>query len=118
MGGRRRRWQTRQDSASLERGMFHGRRSLFTGDGAAHIFSSSCRLEDRSSWNGSLHQGFGPGLRWRLARRENFRRSGRISANFLLKGFGPVKGKIKAVEELLQVVRFQRLNLTREPSTV
>jgi len=38
--------------------------------------------------------------------------------NFLLKGFGPEKGKIKAVEELRQVVRFQRLNLTREPYTV
>jgi chemotaxis protein methyltransferase CheR len=37
---------------------------------------------------------------------------------FLLKGFGPEKGKIKAVEELRQVVRFQRLNLTREPLEV
>jgi chemotaxis protein methyltransferase CheR len=37
---------------------------------------------------------------------------------FLLKGFGPDKGKIKAVEELQQVVRFQRLNLTREPLEV
>jgi chemotaxis protein methyltransferase CheR len=35
--------------------------------------------------------------------------------NFLLKGFGPEKGKIKAVEELRRVVRFQRLNLTQEP---
>jgi chemotaxis protein methyltransferase CheR len=34
--------------------------------------------------------------------------------NFLLKGFGPKRGKIKAAEELRQVVRFQRLNLTRE----
>ena len=38
--------------------------------------------------------------------------------SFLLKGFGPEKGKIKAVEELRQVVRFQRLNLTREPYAV
>jgi len=37
---------------------------------------------------------------------------------FLLKGFGPEKGKIKAVDELRQVVRFQRLNLTREPYAV
>ncbi len=34
---------------------------------------------------------------------------------FLLKGFGPEKGKIKAVEELRNVIRFQRLNLTQEP---
>jgi chemotaxis protein methyltransferase CheR len=34
---------------------------------------------------------------------------------FLLKGFGPQKGRIKAVDELRQVVRFQRLNLTQEP---
>jgi len=34
---------------------------------------------------------------------------------FLLKGFGPDKGKIKAVDELRHVIRFQRLNLTREP---
>jgi chemotaxis protein methyltransferase CheR len=34
---------------------------------------------------------------------------------FLLKGFGPDKGKIKAGDELRQVVRFQRLNLTQEP---
>jgi len=38
--------------------------------------------------------------------------------NFLLKGFGPEKGKIKAVEELRKVVRFQRLNLTQEPLPV
>jgi chemotaxis protein methyltransferase CheR len=37
---------------------------------------------------------------------------------FLLKGFGPEKGKIKAVDVLRQVVRFQRLNLTREPFAV
>ncbi len=37
---------------------------------------------------------------------------------FLLKGFGPEKGKIKAVEELRKVVRFQRLNLTRPPYAV
>jgi len=37
---------------------------------------------------------------------------------FLLKGFGPEKGKIKAVEELRNVVRFQRLNLTQEPYAV
>ncbi|HUC54753.1 MAG TPA: protein-glutamate O-methyltransferase CheR [Candidatus Cybelea sp.] len=37
---------------------------------------------------------------------------------FLLKGFGPDKGKIKAVEELRQMVRFQRLNLTQEPYAV
>jgi chemotaxis protein methyltransferase CheR len=37
---------------------------------------------------------------------------------FLLKGFGPEKGKIKAVDELRKVVRFQRLNLTREPYSV
>lgn len=37
---------------------------------------------------------------------------------FLLKGFGPEQGKIKAVEELRQVVRFQRLNLTQEPLAV
>jgi chemotaxis protein methyltransferase CheR len=37
---------------------------------------------------------------------------------FLLKGFGPEKGKIKAVDVLRQVVRFQRLNLTREPYAV
>jgi len=37
---------------------------------------------------------------------------------FLLKGFGPDKGKIKATDELRQVVRFQRLNLTRQPYAV
>jgi chemotaxis protein methyltransferase CheR len=37
---------------------------------------------------------------------------------FLLKGFGPESGKIKAVQELRQVVRFQRLNLTQEPYAV
>jgi chemotaxis protein methyltransferase CheR len=37
---------------------------------------------------------------------------------FLLKGFGPEKGKIKAAEELSGVVRFQRLNLTQEPYPV
>jgi chemotaxis protein methyltransferase CheR len=37
---------------------------------------------------------------------------------FLLKGFGPEKGKIKAAEELRQVVRFQRVNLTQEPYPV
>jgi chemotaxis protein methyltransferase CheR len=37
---------------------------------------------------------------------------------FLLKGFGPEKGKIKAVDELRKVVRFQRLNLTQEPYSV
>jgi chemotaxis protein methyltransferase CheR len=37
---------------------------------------------------------------------------------FLLKGFGPEKGKIKAAEELRSVVRFQRLNLTQEPYEV
>ena len=37
---------------------------------------------------------------------------------FLLKGFGPDKGKIKAVDELRRVVRFQRLNLTQEPYSI
>src|SRR5579864_253293 len=37
---------------------------------------------------------------------------------FLLKGFGPEKGKIKAVDALRQVVQFQRLNLSREPYAV
>jgi chemotaxis protein methyltransferase CheR len=37
---------------------------------------------------------------------------------FLLKGFGPDKGKIKAADELRQVVWFRRLNLTREPYDV
>jgi len=34
-------------------------------------------------------------------------------SRFLLKGFGPDKGKIKATDELRSVVRFQRLNLTQ-----
>jgi len=33
---------------------------------------------------------------------------------FLLKGFGPDKGKFKATDELRRVVRFQRLNLNQE----
>ena len=33
---------------------------------------------------------------------------------FLLKGFGPERGKIKATEQLLRTVQFQRLNLTHE----
>jgi chemotaxis protein methyltransferase CheR len=37
---------------------------------------------------------------------------------FLLKGFGPEKGKIKAIDALRKVVRFQRLNLTQEPYAV
>ena len=37
---------------------------------------------------------------------------------FLLKGFGPEKGKIKAADELRKVVRFQRLNLTQQPYSV
>src|SRR5882762_5578773 len=37
---------------------------------------------------------------------------------FLLKGFGPEKGKIKATDELRRVVRFDRLNLTRQPYVV
>lgn len=37
---------------------------------------------------------------------------------FLLKGFGPEKGKIKADDELRKVVRFQRMNLTQEPYAV
>jgi chemotaxis protein methyltransferase CheR len=37
---------------------------------------------------------------------------------FLLKGFGPEKGRIKAGNELRQLVRFQRLNLTQEPYAV
>jgi len=32
---------------------------------------------------------------------------------FLLKGFGPDKGRVKATDELRRVVRFQRLNLNR-----
>jgi chemotaxis protein methyltransferase CheR len=37
---------------------------------------------------------------------------------YLLKGFGPDKGKIKAVDELRRVVRFQRMNLNQEPYPV
>jgi len=37
---------------------------------------------------------------------------------FLLKGFGPEKGKIKATDELRRAVRFERLNLTRQPYAV
>ena len=37
---------------------------------------------------------------------------------FLLKGFGPEKGKIKVAEEVRKVVRFQRVNLTQEPFAV
>src|SRR5260370_40727069 len=37
---------------------------------------------------------------------------------FLLKGFGPERGKIKAIEELRSVVRFQRLNLIQEPYAI
>jgi chemotaxis protein methyltransferase CheR len=37
---------------------------------------------------------------------------------FLLKGFGPEKGKIKAADELRQIIRFQRMNLTQEPYPV
>jgi chemotaxis protein methyltransferase CheR len=37
---------------------------------------------------------------------------------FLLKGFGPDKGKIKAGEELRRILRFQRLNLTHDPCGV
>ena len=33
---------------------------------------------------------------------------------FLLKGFGPEKGKFKIAEELKRVVQFQRVNLTRD----
>jgi chemotaxis protein methyltransferase CheR len=33
---------------------------------------------------------------------------------FLLKGFGPDKGKFKATDELRRAVRFQRLNLNQE----
>jgi len=33
---------------------------------------------------------------------------------FLLKGFGPDNGKIKATDELRKVVRFQRLNLIQD----
>jgi chemotaxis protein methyltransferase CheR len=38
--------------------------------------------------------------------------------NFLLKGFGPEKGKFKAGEELRRAVKFLRLNLSREPLPV
>jgi chemotaxis protein methyltransferase CheR len=38
--------------------------------------------------------------------------------NFLLRGFGPEKGKFKAGEELRRVVKFLRLNLSREPLPV
>jgi chemotaxis protein methyltransferase CheR len=37
---------------------------------------------------------------------------------FLLRGLGPDKGRIKAREELRRVVKFQRVNLTREPRPV
>jgi chemotaxis protein methyltransferase CheR len=37
---------------------------------------------------------------------------------YLLKGFGPEKGKIKVGEELREIVRFQRLNLNEEPYAV
>jgi chemotaxis protein methyltransferase CheR len=37
---------------------------------------------------------------------------------FLLKGFGPEKGKIKVADELRRVVRFQRINLTQQPYQV
>jgi chemotaxis protein methyltransferase CheR len=37
---------------------------------------------------------------------------------FFLKGFGPDKGKIKAGDELRRIVRFQRLNLTKDPCEV
>lgn len=37
---------------------------------------------------------------------------------FLLKGFGPEKGKIKVADEVRKVVRFQRVNLTQEPFAV
>jgi chemotaxis protein methyltransferase CheR len=38
--------------------------------------------------------------------------------NFLLKGFGPEKGKFKAGDELRRAVKFLRLNLTQEPLPV
>src|SRR5205814_7016565 len=38
--------------------------------------------------------------------------------NFLLKGFGPENGKIKAVEELRQVVRIYSVIITRQAHTV
>ena len=37
---------------------------------------------------------------------------------FLLKGFGPEKGKIKAVDSLRQLVQFKRVNLSQEPYAV
>ena len=37
---------------------------------------------------------------------------------FLLKGYGPEKGKIKVVEDLRKLIRFQRLNLTQEPYSI
>jgi hypothetical protein len=37
---------------------------------------------------------------------------------FLLKGFGPEKGKIKVADEVRKVIRFQRVNLTQEPFAV
>jgi chemotaxis protein methyltransferase CheR len=37
---------------------------------------------------------------------------------FMLKGFGPEKGKIKATDEVRKVIRFQRMNLTQEPYSV
>ncbi|HYL86439.1 MAG TPA: protein-glutamate O-methyltransferase CheR [Candidatus Angelobacter sp.] len=37
---------------------------------------------------------------------------------FLLRGFGPDKGKIKAGDEIRRVVRFQRVNLTQDPCLV
>ncbi len=37
---------------------------------------------------------------------------------FLLRGFGPEKGKIKAANELRHIVRFQRMNLTQVPYPV
>jgi chemotaxis protein methyltransferase CheR len=37
---------------------------------------------------------------------------------FLLRGFGPEKGKIKAADELRHIVRFQRMNLTQIPYPV
>lgn len=38
--------------------------------------------------------------------------------NFLLRGFGPEKGKFKAGDELRRAVKFLRLNLSREPLPV
>ena len=39
-------------------------------------------------------------------------------SQFLLKGFGPDKGKIKAGDELRRVVRFRRINLTHDSCEV